>query len=179
MDILQKKRFLDIFLLNYNKLKNIKLWIILIVFFAAVTLFSVLLSLFIIYEEKLGLKSAIHYINAFLNIYSVFGIYINVGFFIVQVTKDFSRQKNAYLSKRYCLYSKTKVIKETEKYVSEINHIYFEFHKILPLIEKNKNSPYCQFLLEIYEDSKKKLKLFKNYPNKIKYLNYMKENKKN
>ena len=95
----KKKRFLDIFLLNYNKLKNIKLWIILIVFFAAVTLFSVLLSLFIIYEEKLGLKSAIHYINAFLNIYSVFGIYINVGFFIVQVTKDFSRQKNAICQK--------------------------------------------------------------------------------
>ena len=172
------KRILD-FIINLNK---IKCWILILIFIIVVPLFAGLLTLLIIYKDDLKIKNGKILFNSLINTYAVFGIYINVGFFVVQIFKDCKREKSSILSDKYYIYSKKKIILETEKCVEKIKKKYNDLYENVPLSEliekKGKKTPYLKYLLNIYNDFNETIKLFDSEDNN-KDLKNIKNNDKN
>lgn len=172
------KRILD-FIINLNK---IKCWILILIFIIVVPLFAGLLTLLIIYKDDLKIKNGKILFNSLINTYAVFGIYINVGFFVVQIFKDCKREKSSTLSEIYYIYSKKKIILETEKCVEKIKKKYNDLYENVPLSEliekKGKKTPYLKYLLNIYNDFNETIKLFDSEDNN-KDLKNIKNNDKN
>ena len=172
------KRILD-FIINLNK---IKCWILILIFIIVVPLFAGLLTLLIIYKDDLKIKNGKILFNSLINTYAVFSIYINVGFFVVQIFKDCKREKSSTLSEKYYIYSQKKIILETEKCVEKIKKKYKDLYENVPLSEliekKGKKTPYLKYLLNIYNDFNETIKLFDSEDNN-KDLKNIKNNDKN
>ena len=176
------KRILDLIFRIKNKyLKNIS-WKIIIFSIIGVVLFAGLLTLLIIYKYDLKIENGKIFICSLLNLYTVFGIYINVGFFVVQIFKDCKREKSSILSDKYYIYSKKKIILETEKCVEKIKKKYNDLYENVPLSEliekKGKKTPYLNYLLNIYNDFNETIKLFDSEDNN-KDIKNIKNNDKN
>ena len=176
------KRILDLIFRIKNKyLKNIS-WKIIIFSIIGVVFFAGLLTLLIIYKYDLKIENGKIFICSLLNLYTVFGIYINVGFFVVQIFKDCKREKSSTLSEKYYIYSKKKIILETEKCVEKIKKKYNDLYENVPLSEliekKGKKTPYLKYLLNIYNDFNETIKLFDSEDNN-KDIKNIKNNDKN
>ena len=176
------KRILDLIFRIKNKyLKNIS-WKIIIFSIIGVVFFAGLLTLLIIYKYDLKIENGKIFICSLLNLYTVFGIYINVGFFVVQIFKDCKREKSSILSHKYYIYSKKKIILETEKCVEKIKKKYNDLYENVPLSEliekKGKKTPYLKYLLNIYNDFNETIKLFDSEDNN-KDIKNIKNNDKN
>ena len=176
------KRILDLIFRIKNKyLKNIS-WKIIIFSIIGVVFFAGLLTLLIIYKYDLKIENGKIFICSLLNLYTVFGIYINVGFFVVQIFKDCKREKSSILSDKYYIYSKKKIILETEKCVEKIKKKYNDLYENVPLSEliekKGKKTPYLKYLLNIYNDFNETIKLFDSEDNN-KDIKNIKNNDKN
>ena len=70
-----------------------------------------LLILFII-NDNLNLSNPINYIIIIPDIIAIVQIYMDVGFFAVQIFIDYKRKKNENLIKRYYIYTKDKILKK-------------------------------------------------------------------
>ena len=178
------KRSLDYFLRYWKKLKKLELWKKILLLILGAALIGGLLTLYIIYKDYLKLDNGIYVFNALLNSYAVIGIYVNVGFFVVQIIKDCKREKSPTLSYKYYVYSKKKIILETERCVEKIKKKYEDLYENDPLNELNKKkekNPYCKYLLNIYNDYNKTIQLFDSEDNieEIKIINDNEQNNKN
>ena len=178
------KRSLDYFLRYWKKLKKLELWKKILLLILGAALIGGLLTLYIIYKDYLKLDNGIYVFNALLNSYAVIGIYVNVGFFVVQIIKDCKREKSPTLSYKYYVYSKIKIILETERCVEKIKKKYEDLYENDPLNELNKKkekNPYCKYLLNIYNDYNKTIQLFDSEDNieEIKIINDNEQNNKN
>ena len=105
--------------------------------------------LYFMVREKYGLDSPFSYFNyviILLNVASFVEIYINVGFFMTQVFKDYKRQGNPQLINLYYAYSNEIIYKKMHECIDEL---FKSRNELVETVDKFKgqNLPgYCEFL---------------------------------
>ena len=159
----------------WKKLKE-SLWkaLIIIGLFVAITVGI----LYYMFKDKYKLKDPLYYFDYFalaLNIKALIEIYINVGYFMVQLFCDSSRegccksnicfckccQGNKILLKKCYFYSIKMIINKVEKYIKKIQDANEAINKILKSYNNEINSKFHKFLLEKIKLIKSDLELYK------------------
>lgn len=116
--------------------------------------------LYFMVRDKFGLDSPLSYFNYVsiaLNLFSLFQVYINVGFFLVQCCIDHKRQRNPIYVKRYYYYSKIKVIMKCNKYLDNISKAREELEKNIANFQGLNFSPYCNYITKLLNLSQKNI----------------------
>ena len=123
----------------------------------------IIVILYFIVRDKFGLDSPFSYVNyifILLDLYSLFQIYINVGFFLVQSVIDCKRQNDQRLVKKYYYYSKSKVILKSLKYVKNIFNAKVELEKTIAKFQGMNWTPYCFFISKLLNLSQENIQLY-------------------
>ncbi len=158
------KKLLDYFIRTYNGIKKMGICQFIIILAIGIPIVSGLLTFLIINRDQYGLESPLDYIGVILDCYAVFEIYTSVGFFSIQVIKDYKRERDVILVKRYYRYTITKIIEKTEKYLNKIKKAYETLNKAAPTFEKD-NSPYNNYLKEQCKIIKEKIDFYEKEGN--------------
>ena len=173
------KKLADIIFIYYYKVKKMKKWKLILIAIAAIVALPTLLAIFIIYKDYLGLDSPIQFICIFFDIYAVFKIYLDVGFFVVQSIIDYKRQKNPQYANRYYIYSIEKIINETEKCINKIKTAHTELNKAIQAFPKTNLSDYQSYLQENFKEIEENLKLYEFQGNNQIYIHNNNNNNNN
>ena len=159
----------------WKKLKT-SLWkaIILIVIIVAIAV----VILYYMFKDKYKLKDPLYYFDYFalaLNIYNFIKIYINVGYFMVQLFFESDREGcckcricickcclgNKIIMKKYYFYSIRLIINKIEKYIKKIQDANKAINDVLKNYNNEINSAFLKFLSEKIKLIKNDLELFK------------------
>ena len=152
------KKLADTFIRNYNDIKKMTLTQIILRLAIGVPLIILLLVLLIVYRKHFGLgKNPFDYLEVILDCYSIFEIYVCVGFFVLQLIKDYKMRKNNKLMIRYYNYTLIKVIEKTEKYYNKIKDAYNVLNQAIINFDKNDRGSYYNFLKDTFKDIKEKI----------------------
>ena len=74
-----------------------------------------------------------------------------------QIILDYKRKKDKLKINRYDIYSKIKIIENTEKYMEKIKDSYNELKNDTTIFEKNNKPKYHKYLQKIYKEMKERL----------------------
>ena len=91
-----------------------------------------ILAILIIFRNRFDLgNNAFEYFSIILDVFGMYGIYTNDGFFMLQLILDYrqKQKKNQLKMNRYIRYSKIKIIEKNEKYMEKIKDLYNELKK--------------------------------------------------
>ena len=118
-----------------------------------------ILAILIIFRKRFDLgNNPFDYFSIILDVFGMFEIYTNVGFFMLQLILDYRRKKDKLKIYRYDRYSKIKIIEKTEKYMEKVKDSYNELKKDANIFEKNDKPKYHKYLQKKYTKMKEKLK---------------------
>ena len=132
------KKVFDIFIRKYYSIRKMTACEIIVKLSINLTLIVGLLIILIIYRNHFGIESPLDYLNILLDCYSIYEIYICVGFFIVQLIKDCKRNKKCESIEKYNRYSIRKIIEKTKKYLDAIKKTYEKLNKEIKTYENEK-----------------------------------------
>ena len=136
----------------------------------------VVVILYFMFREKYRLKDPFYYIDFLtlvLNIKSLILIYINVGFFMVQIFFDSKREGcgnfwccerckgEIKLIKKYYFYSIRLIINKAEKYLIKIKESSKVLNDALKISQNEANSEFHKFLTDKVQLIKKDFELYK------------------
>jgi len=117
-----------------------------------------ILTILIMFRERFDLgNNPFDYFSIILDVFGMFEIYSNVGFFIFQIILDYKQRKDGLKISRYDRYSKIKIIKSTEKYMEKVKDSYNELKRDARIFERNNHPDYHKYLQKIYKEMKEKL----------------------
>jgi len=143
-----------------------------------------ILIILIIFRERFDLgKNPFDYFSIILDVFGMFEIYTNVGFFMLQLILDYKRKKELLKIQRYDRYSKIKIIESTEKCMEKIKDTYNELKKDANIFENNDEPEYHKYLQKVYNEMKEKVREYgyelNDEENNIDLNNYPKNNNTN
>ena len=117
-----------------------------------------ILAILIIFRKRFDLENnPFDYFSIILDVFGMYEIYTNVGFFMLQLIFDYRRQKDPIKIKRYDRYSKIKIIEKVEKYMKKVKDSYNKLEKDAIIFEKNDQPDYHKYLQKIYKEMKEKV----------------------
>ena len=147
------KKFIDYWYRIVKKIPN-NLCIIITRLIIAVGILVIL----IMFRERFNLgNNPFDYFSIILDVFGMLEIYSNVGFFMFQIILDYKRKKDKLKINRYDIYSKIKIIENTEKYMEKIKDSYNELKNDTTIFEKNDKPKYHKYLQKIYKEMKERL----------------------
>ena len=177
------KRLADGFIRFWYGIKKMTKCQIIVRLAVAIPLILILLILLIVYRDHFGLgKNPIDYLEVILDCYSIFEIYVCVGFFVLQLILDCRMRRDNKLKNRYYNYTLVKIIDKTEKYYGKINNSYNILNNALINFEKDDSSPHYKYLNETVQEIKEKINAYEsesinpNVNNNIQNINMDKSN---
>lgn len=152
------KKLLDGFIRTWYSITKLTKCQIIVKLAVAIPLIAVLLVLLIVYRDHYDLgKNPMDYVEIILNCYSIFEIYVCVGFFVLQIILDCRRKSRPKLINRYYRYSSVKIIEKTEKYLDKLYDIHNNLNNALINFEKNDSSSHYKYLKETVNKVKAKI----------------------
>ena len=120
-----------------------------------------ILTILIMFRERFNLGNKFldyfEYFSIILDVFGMLEIYSNVGFFMLQLILDCRRKRDQLKINRYDIYSKIKIIENTEKYMEKVKDSYNELKKDAIIFESNDKPKYYKYLQKIYKEVKEKL----------------------
>ena len=112
----------------------------------------------IIFKKRFDLgKNPFDYFNIILDVFAMYEIYTNVGFFMIQIILDYRRKKDQTKINRYDIYSKLKIIEKTEKCMKKVKDCYDELKKDAKIFGKNDQPDFHKYLQKLYKEMKEKV----------------------
>ena len=152
----------DILIRNYHSIKKMTKSQIIIILVIGIPLIILLLIFLISYRKHFGIgNNPLDYLSIILDCYSIFEIYVCVGFFVLQLLKDYKMSKNNKLMIRYYNYTLIKVIEKTEKYYNKIKNAYKTLNQVIINFDRNNRGAYYNYLKETFKDIKDKINSYR------------------
>ena len=147
------KKFFDYWIRIWKRIPT-HLFIIIVRLIIAIVILVILIKS----KQRFNLgNNPFDYFSIILDVFGMFEIYSNVGFFMIHLILDYRRKKDQLKIDRYFRYSKIKIIEKTEKYMKEVNDSYNELKKDAKIFEINEHPDYHKYLKKIYEEMKEKV----------------------
>ena len=154
-----------------------------IIIIIGIVLGIVVVILYYMFKDKYKLEEPSYYFDYFamaLNIFTLIKIYINVGYFMVQLFIDCKIEGcccyncelsigrlcdccfgNQILGKKLYFYSVREIIEKTEKYLNKINEANKALNETIKTFDNETNSKFHKFLLNKVKLMKNDLELYK------------------
>ena len=117
------------------------------------------LVILIVFRKRFDLgNNPFDYFSIILDVFGMYEIYTNVGFFMFQLILDYRRKKDQIKINRYDSYSKIKIIENIEKYMEKVKDSYNKLKKDANIFEKNDQPDYHKYLQKVYKEMEQKVK---------------------
>ena len=147
------KKFFDYWIRIWKRIPT-HLFIIIVRLIIAVVILVILIKS----KQRFNLgNNPFDYFSIILDVFGMFEIYSNVGFFMIHLILDYRRKKDQLKIDRYFRYSKIKIIEKTEKYMKKVNDSYNKLKKDTKIFEINEHPDYHKYLKKIYKEMKEKV----------------------
>ena len=147
------KKFFDYWIRIWKRIPT-HLFIIIVRLIIAVVILVILIKS----KQRFNLgNNPFDYFSIILDVFGMFEIYSNVGFFMIHLIPDYRRKKDQLKIDRYFRYSKIKIIEKTDKYMEKVKDSYNELKKDAKIFEINEHPDYHKYLKKIYKEMKEKV----------------------